>query len=76
MPEGIEGRVPYRGPVANIVHQLVGGLRSAMGYTGQSSLAAMQEGCRFIRITGAGIRESHVHDVSITREAPNYRQDL
>jgi IMP dehydrogenase len=76
VPEGIEGRVPYRGPVANIVHQLVGGLRSAMGYTGQSSLTAMQEGCRFIRITGAGIRESHVHDVSITREAPNYRQDL
>jgi len=76
VPEGIEGRVPYRGPVAHIVHQLVGGLRSAMGYTGQASLTAMQEGCRFIRITGAGVRESHVHDVAITREAPNYRQDL
>ncbi len=76
VPEGVEGRVPYRGPVANIVHQLVGGLRSAMGYTGNASLAAMQEGCRFVRITGAGVRESHVHDVAITREAPNYRRDL
>jgi len=76
VPEGVEGRVPYRGPVANIVHQLVGGLRSAMGYTGNATLAAMQTGCRFVRITGAGVRESHVHDVAITREAPNYRQDL
>jgi len=76
VPEGIEGRVPYRGPVANIVHQLVGGLRSAMGYTGKASVEAMQHGCRFVRITHAGVRESHVHDVAITREAPNYRQDL
>lgn len=76
VPEGVEGRVPYRGPVANIVHQLIGGLRSAMGYTGNASLADMQQGCRFVRITSAGMRESHVHDVSITREAPNYRQDL
>jgi IMP dehydrogenase len=76
VPEGIEGRVPYRGPVGGIVHQLVGGLRSAMGYTGQKNLAAMQAGCRFVRITGAGVRESHVHDVAITREAPNYRRDL
>jgi IMP dehydrogenase len=67
--------VPYRGPVASIVHQLVGGLRSAMGYTGNASLKAMQEGCRFVRITGAGVRESHVHDVTITKEAPNYRID-
>ncbi|HRY24990.1 MAG: IMP dehydrogenase [Geminicoccaceae bacterium] len=76
VPEGIEGRVPYRGPVGNIVHQLVGGLQSAMGYTGHASLAAMQQSCRFIRITVAGARESHVHDVAITREAPNYRQEL
>jgi len=76
VPEGVEGRVPYRGPVANIVHQLVGGLRSAMGYTGHASVAAMQSNCRFLRITGAGVRESHVHDVAITREAPNYRQDF
>jgi IMP dehydrogenase len=76
VPEGIEGRVPYRGPVGNIVHQLVGGLQSAMGYTGHASLAAMQQNCRFIRITVAGARESHVHDVAITREAPNYRQEL
>jgi IMP dehydrogenase len=76
VPEGIEGRVPHRGPVANIVHQLVGGLKAAMGYTGHADLAAMQTGCRFLRVTQAGVRESHVHDVAITREAPNYRQDL
>ncbi|HET6470155.1 MAG TPA: IMP dehydrogenase, partial [Geminicoccaceae bacterium] len=75
-PEGIEGRVPYRGPVATIIHQLVGGLRAAMGYTGNADLAAMQSGCRFLRVTGAGLREGHVHDVAITREAPNYRRDL
>ena len=74
VPEGVEGRVPYRGPVANIVHQLVGGLRAAMGYTGQPTVAAMQRGCRFIRVTQAGVREGHVHDVAITREAPNYPQ--
>jgi IMP dehydrogenase len=75
VPEGIEGRVPYRGPVATIVHQLVGGLRAAMGYTGNRDIATMQTGCRFLRVTNAGLRESHVHDVAITREAPNYRPD-
>ncbi|MCB1832956.1 MAG: IMP dehydrogenase [Geminicoccaceae bacterium] len=74
VPEGIEGQVPYRGPVANIVHQLVGGLKAAMGYTGNADLAAMQQNCRFLRVTPAGVRESHVHDVDITREAPNYRR--
>ena len=76
VPEGIEGRVPYRGPVANIIHQLVGGLRAAMGYTGNGDLSAMQKGCRFLRVSHAGWRESHVHDVAITREAPNYRNEL
>ncbi|MEK0085934.1 IMP dehydrogenase [Benzoatithermus flavus] len=76
VPEGIEGRVPYRGPVANIIHQLVGGLRAAMGYTGNADIRAMQTGCRFLRVSQAGWREGHVHDVSITREAPNYRQEL
>ncbi len=76
VPEGIEGQVPYRGPVANIVHQLVGGLRAAMGYTGNGSIAAMQRGCTFIRVTQAGVREGHVHDVGITREAPNYRREV
>ncbi len=75
VPEGIEGQVPYRGPVATIVHQLVGGLRAAMGYTGNASIAAMQRGCAFIRVTQAGVREGHVHDVGITREAPNYRRE-
>ena len=73
VPEGIEGRVPYKGPTANVVHQLVGGLRAAMGYTGNPTISAMQTNCRFLRITGAGLRESHVHDVSIVRDAPNYR---
>jgi IMP dehydrogenase len=76
VPEGIEGQVPYRGPLANIIHQLVGGLRAAMGYTGNASIAAMQRGCTFLRVTQAGVREGHVHDVGITREAPNYRRDL
>ncbi len=76
VPEGIEGRVPHRGPVANIVHQLVGGLRAAMGYTGNHDIPAMQTRCRFLRVTSAGLREGHVHDVAITREAPNYRQEL
>ena len=73
VPEGVEGRVPYKGPVGNVIHQLVGGLRAAMGYTGNDSIAKMQRNCRLQRITNAGLRESHVHDVSITREAPNYR---
>jgi IMP dehydrogenase len=73
VPEGIEGRVPYRGTVAMMVHQLVGGLKSGMGYVGCSSITELQEKARFIRISGAGLRESHVHDVTITQEAPNYR---
>ena len=73
VPEGIEGRVPYKGPVGNIIHQLVGGLRAAMGYTGNGTIAEMQKNCQFLRITGAGLRESHVHDVDIMLEAPNYR---
>jgi IMP dehydrogenase len=76
VPEGIEGRVPYKGPVGNVIHQLVGGLRAAMGYTGNATIADMQRKCSFVRITNAGLRESHVHDVAITREAPNYRVDL
>jgi IMP dehydrogenase len=73
VPEGIEGQVPYKGPVATVLHQLVGGLRAAMGYTGRGSVETMRRGCAFVRITGAGLRESHVHDVQITRESPNYR---
>jgi IMP dehydrogenase len=72
VPEGVEGQVPYKGPVSGVVHQLVGGLRAAMGYTGSASLADLQERAEFIRISGAGIREGHVHDVDVTREAPNY----
>ena len=73
VPEGIEGRVPYKGPLGTVIHQLVGGLRAAMGYTGSASIADLQANARFVRITNAGLRESHVHDVSITRSAPNYR---
>ena len=76
VPEGIEGQVPYRGPLGNIVHQLVGGLKAAMGYTGNPDIPAMQRGCTFLRVTQAGVREGHVHDVSITREAPNYRREM
>lgn len=72
VPEGIEGRVPFKGPVANIVHQLVGGLRAAMGYVGARDLKELREKARFVKISAAGLRESHVHDVAITREAPNY----
>ncbi|TRO95534.1 IMP dehydrogenase [Glycocaulis profundi] len=72
VPEGIEGQVPYKGPVGPILHQMVGGLRAAMGYTGATSIADFQDKAVFVRITNAGLRESHVHDVSITREAPNY----
>ncbi len=75
VPEGIEGRVPYRGTVAMMVHQLIGGLRSGMGYVGCASIEEMQQKARFIRISGAGLKESHVHDVTITREAPNYRAE-
>jgi IMP dehydrogenase len=73
VPEGIEGRVPYRGLLANMIHQLVGGLRSGMGYVGCCTISELQQKARFVRISGAGLRESHVHDVIITREAPNYR---
>ena len=72
VPEGIEGQVAYKGPARDVIHQLVGGVKAAMGYTGSRSIADLQERARFIRITNAGLRESHVHDVSITREAPNY----
>ncbi|MHB1304366.1 MAG: IMP dehydrogenase [Acidiphilium sp.] len=75
VPEGIEGRVGYKGPMSAVVHQLVGGLRAGMGYTGCADIAELQTKARFRRVTGAGLRESHVHDVAITREAPNYRQD-
>lgn len=75
VPEGIEGRVAYKGAMGAVIHQLVGGLRAGMGYTGSATVADLQKRARFRRITGAGLRESHVHDVSITREAPNYRQD-
>jgi len=72
VPEGIEGRVPHRGPLEAMVYQLVGGLRSGMGYLGCGTIDDLQTKAKFIRISGAGLRESHVHDVVITREAPNY----
>ena len=75
VPEGVEGRIGYKGPVAGVVHQMVGGLRAAMGYTGSATIADMQKTARFRRITNAGLRESHVHDVAVTREAPNYRME-
>ena len=73
VPEGVEGRVPYKGPVAAVIHQLIGGLKAAMGYTGSATIADLQKNAKFRRITSAGIRESHVHDVTVTREPPNYR---
>ena len=73
VPEGIEGQVPYKGPAENVIHQLVGGLKSAMGYTGNNNINKMQKNCKFKKISNAGLKESHVHDVTITREAPNYR---
>ena len=75
VPEGIEGRVPYKGSMIAIIHQLVGGIRAAMGYTGCPTIDDMRNKASFVRITSAGIRESHVHDVTITKEAPNYRLD-
>jgi IMP dehydrogenase len=72
VPEGIEGQVPFKGPARDVIHQLVGGVKAAMGYTGSKTLKDLRERARFVRITGAGLRESHVHDVTITREAPNY----
>jgi IMP dehydrogenase len=75
VPEGIEGRVPYKGPMANVVHQMVGGLKASMGYTGSATITDMKEKTEFLRMTGAGLRESHVHNITITREAPNYRTE-
>ena len=72
VPEGVEGQVPFKGPVANVVHQIIGGLRAAMGYTGCRTIADFHTNAKFVRITGAGMRESHVHDVVVTRESPNY----
>ncbi|MDB5397406.1 MAG: inosine-5-monophosphate dehydrogenase [Rhodospirillales bacterium] len=73
VPEGVEGRVPYRGPVGPVLHQLIGGLKAAMGYTGNATIAQLQQNAEFVRITNAGLRESHVHDIQITQETPNYR---
>ena len=72
VPEGIEGQVPYKGPVSGVLHQLVGGLRAAMGYVGARDLADLRDKATFVRISNAGLRESHTHDVGITRESPNY----
>ena len=71
-----EGQVPYKGPAQNVIHQLVGGLKSAMGYTGNENIQSMRKGCSFIKISGSGLSESHVHDVRITRESPNYRPNF
>ena len=73
VPEGIVGRVPYRGKLADSIYQLVGGLKAGMGYVGAANLEELREKARFVKITAAGLRESHVHDVTITKEAPNYR---
>jgi IMP dehydrogenase len=72
VPEGVEGLVPFKGPVADVIHQLIGGLRAAMGYTGNADIATMQRNCQFVKITNAGLKESHAHDITITRETPNY----
>jgi IMP dehydrogenase len=76
VPEGIEGKVPYRGPITAVVHQLMGGLRAGMGYVGCHNLEELRTRANMVRITSAGLRESHVHDVIITKEAPNYQVDL
>lgn len=73
VPEGVEGRVPFKGSVAGVIHQLVGGLKASMGYTGNATIAAMRTKCQFVRMTGAGLREAHPHGITITRESPNYR---
>jgi IMP dehydrogenase len=75
VPEGVEGRVPYKGPVSASIHQLVGGIRSGMGYCGCENIEELRKKSRFVRITPAGLKESHVHDVTVTKEAPNYSQD-
>jgi IMP dehydrogenase len=72
VPEGVEGQVPFKGPTGSVIHQLVGGLRAAMGYTGSPTIPDLQRRAQFVRISNAGLRESHVHDVVITRESPNY----
>jgi IMP dehydrogenase len=75
VPEGIEGRVPYKGSMLAVIHQLLGGIRASMGYTGCATIEIMHEKAQFVRVTSAGMRESHVHDVTITKEAPNYRME-
>lgn len=75
VPEGVEGRVPFKGPVSGVIHQLIGGLKAAMGYTGSPTIPNLQKNAEFVRITSAGLRESHAHDITITREAPNYRME-
>jgi IMP dehydrogenase len=75
VPEGIEGRVPYKGSLTPVIHQLLGGIRASMGYTGCQTIEEMRTKPKFVRVTGAGMRESHVHDVTITKEAPNYRAE-
>ena len=75
MPEGVEGRVPYKGPIHAIIHQILGGLRSCMGYTGSPTISELHQRAEFVQVTSAGIRESHVHDVSLTKQAPNYQVD-
>jgi IMP dehydrogenase len=75
VPEGIEGRVPYKGTLRSVLHQLMGGIRSCMGYVGASDIKSMQENAEFVKITNAGMRESHAHDVTITKEAPNYSRE-
>jgi len=75
VPEGIEGRVPYKGSLRSVLHQLMGGLRSSMGYLGAPTIEKLQKNAEFVRITNAGVRESHVHDVTITKEAPNYSRE-
>ena len=76
VPEGIEGQVPYKGALGSVLHQLAGGLRAAMGYVGGRNIPDFQEKARFVRISGAGLRESHAHDVTITRESPNYPSNV
>ena len=75
VPEGVEGRVPYKGACSDVIFQLVGGLRAAMGYTGNESISEMKKNCKFLRITAAGFKESHIHDIAVTREAPNYKTE-
>jgi len=75
VPEGIEGRVPYKGSLLAVIHQLLGGVRASMGYTGSQTIAILHDKAQFVRVTNAGMRESHVHDVTITKEAPNYRAE-